>query len=1192
MFLAQAVSLRRSMLGQRDDEHRNPCRHGPRHWFRVAPRTQKSGFALLLVPIILLYLLFSSSSDTSEPFSEQLNKKGSSTRGAANSPIFDDTEAKQGSSPWTEWLSAAIHEEALSIQRLEQNALDKLGLAETKQVKKTKEKKESEGVSGKKRRHTDTAEDDLESKTWDEIRRLVKLSAASLQTSDHQAASSDSPSSRFLVVWPTIPVAFKGSDSRALDAITFLTSAGYYVDLMYWHDYADEIDSTYDDTSDRERLVHAGVHRILGPYKEFAPLSRSPTYVANYYSVVTWLWPDMGYLKFLVDSLNHIKRVNGLTHFVPVVDDVGITPRFILSGCNNTDRTIGDVIKYVVAKRPRVLLGKEATGVPTETSDLMPVLDEVNEWTVWESKIFLKIELYLYTLADVTVGINAHAIEYLKTMAPAVPARQLSYVSPVQPSSAFEVPFTSRSGYLFFGYNNFANNAGMEWFAQEVLPYITPDEKLHLAGTVVAPSLCKCSLLDKTDCHPVFPNVVCHGPLTDEKLDALIQSVRVAINPVLEPSGVATKTCRAMAHGTPVVVTDMDGTFDKTRISTGAVRCPRGDARCITDGINEFLTDERRWDSASNAAPGFISKYFGRKRYMHDWMEILEDLASKPIEIVIEGDSSKFGESMTAQNWHIANLLARNDQFHVTVMGKLTPPIKGVDAVKGIAVTSQAPFPGKDDDPSSYPDYERMVASPFETGFQVNIVMRQSWPFTFPRLPLKFCGAGCRVGQILPWEFGSLPAHWMGDIDAGLDWMWAPSEYTRLMYEKSGFDPTHTSVLSAGVDCARLLSTADDKQSNHLTRSEQYKRPVIFFFTGGFLPRKGVDIMLEAWEKTFCSKKKSTSAQFGLDGDKPNVRLLIHTSYELGYSDRQISEMNRIIKKCDGSIEWKRKEWMDDKTHLDLMRAADVYVAPFRSEGFGLPIVESLVLGKSAIIPLGGSPADDYGVPVMATTKIQQKEVLGEDHDAIPPSHHHGIYPLHVAQTECTQYPCEGHQLCVFEPCKNRKCACRDLVSAPTWLKIDPADVGVQMVAAYQDTIKRWSRGEQEPSRPEPHWFSGTSDKHGAVDKGIMGFCFSSLGPTYRDRILETLTSQGRRRITQIMSPEAPEFASASKRKRKRVIRRLLRFASLVASLVALLGAVFVVANCLGIDVFNYAYLKLKLTYSKYTLVHTKSSIE
>jgi hypothetical protein len=362
----------------------------------------------------------------------------------------------------------------------------------------------------------------------------------------------------------------------------------------------------------------------------------------------------------------------------------------------------------------------------------------------------------------------------------------------------------------------------------------------------------------------------------------------------------------------------------------------------------------------------------------------------------------------------------------------------------------------------------------------------------------------------------------MNDIKTGLDWLWGPSEYTRLMFEKSGFDPTHTSVLSAGVDCARLLSTADDKQSNHVTKSEQHKRPVIFFFTGGFLPRKGVDIMLEAWEKTFCSKKKPTSAQFGLDGDKPNVRLLIHTSYELGYSEREISEMNRIIKKCDGSIEWKRKAWMDDKAHLDLMRAADVYVAPFRSEGFGLPIVESLVLGKSAIIPLGGSPADDYSMAAIST-KYRTKDERKENHNGIEMSYHHGIYPLRVEQTQCTQYPCQGKQLCVFEPCKNMKCTCRDLVSVPSWLKISPSDVAAQMKAAYQDIIKHRMHIGQGPATAEDTLITG-HDKDGTADKSIMGFCFSSLGPTYRNTILDTLSTSARRRITEIILPHRVSF--------------------------------------------------------------------
>eukprot|EP00550_Attheya_septentrionalis_P005115 CAMPEP_0198284210 /NCGR_PEP_ID=MMETSP1449-20131203/3700_1 /TAXON_ID=420275 /ORGANISM="Attheya septentrionalis, Strain CCMP2084" /LENGTH=1014 /DNA_ID=CAMNT_0043981167 /DNA_START=59 /DNA_END=3100 /DNA_ORIENTATION=- len=1007
------------------------CRHGPRHWFRIAPPSQKYGVALLAA-LSLIYVL--STQTTHAP------------RHSPATDILENQRVPKGNAP-------AGH----VPQKLPA------------------------------RDGSDAIKDGLTEQEWADVHRLVESSAASLRSTEATTASSSLP--RFLLIWPTIPVTFKGSDSRALDAISFLTHAGYSVDLMFWHDYADEIHSTYDDTSDRERILTAGVHQILGP-------NRLEDAATDYYAVVTWVWPDMGYLQFLKKAANHIKRTNGLTYFIPVVDDVGVTPRFLLSICKNSTWTIHDTIEYVVAKRPRVLLGKETVDTRFKTPEMFfPASKEIIERRLVEAETFLRIEMYLFTLADVTVGINSQAVEYLKRMVPGVPSKQLSYVSPVHPSSSTEgKSFSSRSGYLFFGYNNYANNAGMEWFEQEVLPHVATGETLHLAGTLVVPTLCACSKYVKNDCHPLYQNVVCHGPLSDEELDALIRSVKVAINPVLEPSGVATKTCRAMASGTPVVVSDMDGTFDSTRSSIAAIRCPRGDSKCIANGINEFLMDERKWTAASTAAPGFITKYFGRKRYMHDWTEILEDLASKQIEVLIEGDSSKFGESMTAQNWNIAHMLAQNDQFHVTVMGKLTPSIEGVNVVETTTVDSSSQ-PLDVDELSSYPAFETMVASPFYTGFQVNIVIRQSWPFTLPQLPLKFCGAGCRVGQILPWEFGSLPVHWMNDINIGLDWLWGPSEYTRLMYEKSGFDPTHTSVLSAGVDCDKLLSTThhDENNSTHPSKSDQYEKPVTFFFTGGLLPRKGVDIILDAWEKTFCSNGKSTS--FGQDGDKPNVRLFIHTSYELGYSEKQIAEMNRILKRCDGSVEWKRKEWVDDEIHSDWIRAADIYIAPFRSEGFGLPIVESLVLGKSAIIPLGGSPADDYGMTAIST-KHRTKDGRKENHPGIEKLYHHGIYPLHVEQTQCTQYPCQGKQLCVFEPCKNMKCTCRDLVSVPSWLKIDPSDVGAQMEAAYRDIIKHRIHVGQGSAASEDTLITEHT-KDGTADKGIMGFCFSSLGPTY-----------------------------------------------------------------------------------------------
>ncbi len=50
----------------------------------------------------------------------------------------------------------------------------------------------------------------------------------------------------------TIPVPVKGSDSRAVDAIRFLSSCGFEVDLIYWRDSASEIhNDAHDDRPER-----------------------------------------------------------------------------------------------------------------------------------------------------------------------------------------------------------------------------------------------------------------------------------------------------------------------------------------------------------------------------------------------------------------------------------------------------------------------------------------------------------------------------------------------------------------------------------------------------------------------------------------------------------------------------------------------------------------------------------------------------------------------------------------------------------------------------------------------------------------------------------------------------------------------------------------------------------------------------
>jgi len=294
------------------------------------------------------------------------------------------------------------------------------------------------------------------------------------------------------------------------------------------------------------------------------------------------------------------------------------------------------------------------------------------------------------------------------------------------------------------------------------------------------------------------------------------------------------------------------------------------------------------------------------------------------------------------------------------------------------------------------------MGSPFTTGWRADVVLRQGWPPVLSAVSESYCGPGCRVGMILPWEFGFLPRSWVGPLTDNVDVVYGPSTYNQKVFVDSGINSERTGLLPAGIDCdaihARSNATQPEEGANDI---------VTFVFSGGLLPRKGIDIILEEWKRVYC---KAT-----------DVRLVLHTTYELGYSPKEISALEDIVKKCK-SVVWKRQDWMSAEDHFDMIRGSDIYFAPFRSEGFGLPIVEAMEMGLRVIAPVGGTAADDY----MLGPK-KRKKIAGKKKAAAK------LYPVKSSTSRCSHEPCFDKTLCVFQPCKDGKCGCEALVRRPTW---------------------------------------------------------------------------------------------------------------------------------------------------------------
>lgn len=358
--------------------------------------------------------------------------------------------------------------------------------------------------------------------------------------------------------------------------------------------------------------------------------------------------------------------------------------------------------------------------------------------------------------------------------------------------------------------------------------------------------------------------------------------------------------------------------------------------------------------------------------------KIMDIGRARKVKIVLEGSAFKEGESMPAQMWHIAQAIAGTANLAVFVLGKLTPIIPNVVSVK----PSDAPFP---------------------TGYQANVILRQGWPPALEKPPIRYCGPGCRVAIILPWEFGTLPNRWMSQLNENIDEIWAPSEYNRRAFIDSGIDPARTYTVPPGIDCG-ALETVERK-------TRKLSNIITFFYSGGFLPRKGVDVLLKGWWRAFCTSHEYVA----------RVKLVIHTSYELGFTEREKLQMMKMGKACR-NVDWIRGKWFERDEYLKLMATADVYVAPFRSEGFGLPIVEAMQLGIPVITTVGGTAADDY-----------MSNVFG--------------YPINAKPTACDRAPCKDANICIFPPCTAQDCSCDQLVRPPEYSEPNEVQLVQQLIA-------------------------------------------------------------------------------------------------------------------------------------------------
>ncbi|MGH9326156.1 MAG: glycosyltransferase family 4 protein [Terriglobia bacterium] len=220
---------------------------------------------------------------------------------------------------------------------------------------------------------------------------------------------------------------------------------------------------------------------------------------------------------------------------------------------------------------------------------------------------------------------------------------------------------------------------------------------------------------------------------------------------------------------------------------------------------------------------------------------------------------------------------------------------------------------------------------------QLDLTIRHHWPPDFTR------PASGKLVSIFPWEFGSVPRKWVEQIEKYVDELWTPSEFCRDVYIRAGVSASRVYTIPSGID------TEIFKPQGARWRPEGC-RSFVFLFVGGTIPRKGIDLLLEAYRKVFTPKEDVTLVvkDMGSSSFYKDMTLI----EDLTRATQDLRAPHLVILPDD----------LSDEKLAELYRGCDVFVLPYRGEGFGLPLAEALACGKP-VITTGLGPAREFCPP-------------------------------------------------------------------------------------------------------------------------------------------------------------------------------------------------------------------------------------
>lgn len=339
----------------------------------------------------------------------------------------------------------------------------------------------------------------------------------------------------------------------------------------------------------------------------------------------------------------------------------------------------------------------------------------------------------------------------------------------------------------------------------------------------------------------------------------------------------------------------------------------------LIDLLKEVFSNPEKAKEKGKTAQEFIRKNFN--------LDAVAKIVVKRLKVI----SEKYAKPK--KKYHFSKINWEGDQFSYHSLALVNREIcsRLYDERLNLSLETTKNDQNESELINTYSQLHHLVKRKFNSA---DIHISHQWP---PNLIPPKSG---RWVLIQPWEFGSTPISWVKSFNENVDEVWVPSNFVKEVYTKSGVNKDKVFVIPNGISKDKFNPSVEPYK---LKTKKKFK----FLFVGGTIYRKGIDILLDAYFSTFtknddvCLVIKDFGTNTFYKGqtiqDKLNNYSSKENAPEVEYIDEKLSE-NEIA---------------------GLYTACNVLVHPYRGEGFGLPVLESMACGLPVIVTKGGS-TDDF----------------------------------------------------------------------------------------------------------------------------------------------------------------------------------------------------------------------------------------